>query len=608
VADFLIGFERWAIEVSALSTVLLSSACIARQLVRQPARRVILSRAVMLALFPLLVACAMPRLRVLPIHLLRGQPPDDERIPRSVDLSVPISAPPAIGASGANLDARQASPGIPEAEVWPRDRYSAGLNRFAALTLVVYAGISLVFAALFVVGAVRARRLCARAIGAPGAACDELAQIAGTRRLPQLLVSSEITTACAVGVVRPVILLPDPDAHAAVAGDIRAALTHEWSHIERNDLWMMLVLRNLSLVLYPQPLFWLLGRTLLRDQELVADSRAAARVGALNYAECLVAWARSASNGGRWRSLPALSALSRSSALRDRLARVLAPEPSETECPRRWRYVACMLVVVVAGLLCSVNLQASSDSGAIGPHPSTTRAAGAVPDRAVPQRLIPVTGRERISIRASNWKVRISTWDRKAVDVEITRHAGERPEKAFDEVAISKSKDLLEIRQRALQDGNATDSTRISVCSLRIPKDSTVESIETETGDVVADGPFGNIIIKTGSGGVRLGELGGDADISSNSGEIFVKLTNWHGGHVLRAHSGTGDLNVYFPRKNALAMSARSRDGVIEDAFGPARVSGHNSSLNRSLDGGKDGKLELSTESGTLAIRPSDNK
>ena len=111
----------------------------------------------------------------------------------------------------------------------------------------------------------------------------------------RVLVSDRIGLPVAIGVFRPTIVLPVDFVATEPDDCLEAALAHEWAHIRNGDLRWLALLRLLNVVLFAQPLFWWLRRTIRADQEVLADAAASALHGdgRLAYAETLVGWARS---------------------------------------------------------------------------------------------------------------------------------------------------------------------------------------------------------------------------------------------------------------------------------------------------------------------------
>ena len=160
------------------------------------------------------------------------------------------------------------------------------------------------------------------------------------------------------------IILPDHFAENEPDDRLEAALAHEWAHIRNGDLRWLAFLRLLNIVLYAQPLFWWLRRTIRADQEVLADAAAATMHGdnRLAYAATLVGWARS------WRrqhpgalACEALALWERPSMLQQRMCLLLDRDYRvEKAAPRRWKLASACLGTVAALLLSMVTLRASA--------------------------------------------------------------------------------------------------------------------------------------------------------------------------------------------------------------------------------------------------------
>ncbi|MHC4401279.1 MAG: M56 family metallopeptidase [Planctomycetota bacterium] len=95
----------------------------------------------------------------------------------------------------------------------------------------------------------------------------------------------------AVGIVKPTILLPSQLAREGRARGLRAALAHEWAHINNRDLWLLAIGRCLLMVLFAHPIFWWLRRTVRDDLEDVADANAVNGTNRDSYVEEVLHWA-----------------------------------------------------------------------------------------------------------------------------------------------------------------------------------------------------------------------------------------------------------------------------------------------------------------------------
>ncbi len=358
----LAAFAAWIVNYQALAAAVLLIATLAGLLVRQPARRAALDWAALAGLLALAALSALPGWPRVALferpaaELQVAQPPApvvehsemrsipprefaprfDPRSPRAA--TQPVAAPLAAPAP------TQVAPPPPKPEPW---RWS---DLAAPLATAYLAGMGLVVAWLLW-GAVESWRLVRRA-GPPAA--DLLATLAGLAegKSPRLLVSGDVSAAAALGALRPTILVT-PQLAVAPADVVRAVLAHELAHLRHGDLWFLALGRAGLLLLYPQPLYWWLRRRAADAREALADAAAAGAADRTQYAELLVAAARTLS--GPPRRGPALAILERPSQLGRRIKLLLDPRGAiELHSSRRWRWLgaaAAAAVVLAASLV-----------------------------------------------------------------------------------------------------------------------------------------------------------------------------------------------------------------------------------------------------------------
>jgi len=167
--------------------------------------------------------------------------------------------------------------------------------------------------------------------------------------------------AVALGVFRPRVLLPQCWANSRAAEDLSTVLAHEAAHIRNGDLIWLTASRLLLAILWAQPLYWLLRRSLRLDQEALADAAAAEQSGRQKYAEQLVAWARDFAIQTRPLLPAAMGLWEGPSQLHHRVALLLDERLTMLrQCPRAWRFGAAAVVLALAALLSLATLEATS--------------------------------------------------------------------------------------------------------------------------------------------------------------------------------------------------------------------------------------------------------
>lgn len=124
---------------------------------------------------------------------------------------------------------------------------------------------------------------------------EQLRQVAGIDRPVMLLQSRELDSPVSWGFLRPVILVPE-NADQWTSSTGRDVLSHELSHIERND-WLSLVIARITLSLYWfHPLVWWACLRLMEEAELACDDAVIIDENAsIDYADTLLSLAREGS-------------------------------------------------------------------------------------------------------------------------------------------------------------------------------------------------------------------------------------------------------------------------------------------------------------------------
>lgn len=115
----------------------------------------------------------------------------------------------------------------------------------------------------------RARRWSLPAGAETAGVCEALCREMGFRRPPALRRSAAVDSPMAVGLLRPMLLLPE---EAFQPRELDFILRHELIHCRRHDLWYKLVLLCANALHWFNPLIWLLRREAERDLELTCDS------------------------------------------------------------------------------------------------------------------------------------------------------------------------------------------------------------------------------------------------------------------------------------------------------------------------------------------------
>ncbi len=146
---------------------------------------------------------------------------------------------------------------------------------------------------------------------------------------PRVRICRRVAEAVAVGLFKPMILLPAAWVTELPADMLEAVLAHELAHVRRLDLWVNLLQRIVETLLFYHPAVWWLSRRLRIERELCCDDLAVtATNNRLRYAETLEYVAR-LSCAGRGSPDPALAVAisSREGVLLHRVRQLLGVTP-----------------------------------------------------------------------------------------------------------------------------------------------------------------------------------------------------------------------------------------------------------------------------------------
>jgi beta-lactamase regulating signal transducer with metallopeptidase domain/peroxiredoxin len=127
---------------------------------------------------------------------------------------------------------------------------------------------------------------------------DHWRQTLGLRREVRVYCDARVTVPMTWGVGRPVILLPDQRS-ARTAGELQAALQHEFAHIRHHDAARRWLGTIVAALWWPHPLVWLASRAWKLEQERACDDAVlTSGSDAASYAQQLLEAARSARLSG----------------------------------------------------------------------------------------------------------------------------------------------------------------------------------------------------------------------------------------------------------------------------------------------------------------------
>lgn len=278
--------------------------------------------------------------------------------------------------------------------------------------------------------------------------CVQFGLLAASVRL-----SDHVGDALAVGLLKPLVLLPAAWITALPPDMLEAVIAHELAHLRRWDLWVNLFQRVIETLFFYHPVVWWLSRRLRIERELCCDVLAAESIrDTVRYAETLERVARLR----REQATPQLAAgfSGHRGVLLHRVNQLLGVTP--TPRPSRGMWLAGLLSMFVAGCLC-VAMSAARDETS-GEQPSfevsesdeapATDPAYEPLSRELADRLDPIGGNQLVGAEPANdAHVRYAEAALKVArrELEIANDANDRVPGAVPDSEIKKLEMSVEV-------------------------------------------------------------------------------------------------------------------------------------------------------------------
>ncbi len=331
------------------------------------------------------------RLRSLSVHATAVRPlpvgtvgvaADRHAMPRLRKTAGVVAAPQSAAVVAPHRDTTAVAPaaktGGLAAMTWHRMA-----NHWPVLLLAIW-GIGVI--AIGLAGLIGHLSVARRLARARTISTGPIAQLAGEichelklRRPTRIALDENLRIPLAHGVFRPCVLLPTA-AESWPREKLRTVLLHEFAHVARWDCASLFCGLIACILHWPDPLVWWGWRSLRSECERACDDAVLRCATApTDYAENLLAIARSLHSAALSPPLPATLAMARPSELKGRIAAIL--DDRKNRRPIGVRLAVGMLIggTLVVASCAALHLQASPPLPSS--HPGNTRAAATAPAR-----------------------------------------------------------------------------------------------------------------------------------------------------------------------------------------------------------------------------------
>jgi beta-lactamase regulating signal transducer with metallopeptidase domain len=341
----------WLADSYALATLLLVVAVAALVVLRQPARRLWVSRSAVAGLALLTILTALPgwpqvrwtswparrqAARLLVVQASGQEPQQSASVRNEIALESweVMTAPPSTTPAPQRGEGNHVQGSTGGAAIRVKVDSLPDWSTIAGLVFLVGGSLMLIW---LVIGFWQTAAMRRRSRQAPEWLRDALSRVVGDgAALPDLLLSERLSQPVAVGLLRPAIILPDRFVEDEPEHCLSAVLAHEWAHIRNGDLYWLALALTLMPIFFAHPLYWWLRRRIRDDQEILADAAAAAE-GRVAYAEALLSWATARPERSALAVAGSVALWEQPSQLKQRIVMLLDRNfRVEPTCPKRW--------------------------------------------------------------------------------------------------------------------------------------------------------------------------------------------------------------------------------------------------------------------------------
>ena len=220
----------------------------------------------------------------------------------------------------------------------------------------------------------------------------------------------------------------------------------------------------------------------------------------------------------------------------------------------------------------------------------------------------PLSATGRVNLENINGGVKITVWDRAAVQVDAVKKAYRRDRLTEAQIEVTSTEENIRIKTE-YPERNQTwndkrhDNPAIVEYSLTVPRKAILESIELINGPLDIEGVEGNVKASSVNGPVTARGLMGEARLTTVNGPLRATFTELNEARPISLGSVNGDVTVVIPSNANASVRAGTVHGLITNDWG-VQVK-HGEYVGHSLDaqiGNGGPRVKLSNVNGAISI------
>jgi len=175
-----------------------------------------------------------------------------------------------------------------------------------------------------------------------------------------------------------------------------------------------------------------------------------------------------------------------------------------------------------------------------------------------------------INLDNINGNVEVTGWDKDEILLEYTITADSADDIENVKVEVDHSKQDFDVDVDIESSGfmNWGGSSGEVSFSLKVPKGSRLDSIESVNGNIKIASVSGEIKAETVNGKIVIKNAAQDVKFGTVNGSVEVHLDELHSSNRIKGDSVNGDIEVYLPENDGFELRSETVNGDLTNDFG----------------------------------------